>query len=384
MWSTCLFCHASLGSNEVVERFPIGRRLAFDSAKGRLWVVCRKCERWNLTPVEERWEAVEECERRFREARLRVSTDNIGVARLREGLELVRIGEPQRPELAAWRYGDQFGRRRRRHVALIGLGAATIGGIVIAGPVLGLLPSLGFPVWNGMSGGIQAINRARTIARVPLSPGIHAKLNQALLDHSAIVRDASGELKVVVRHRPLDPYNLVKAGVDFHPITAADLGRGEPDEGIFSRQRNRRALGLRRNEALQETTLTGEAARRTLGLLMPRANRQGAGRDDVNRAVDDLVQAGGAEGLLERVGSARKIGMAEHRLGSMPVSRRLALEMALHEDMERAALEGELEVLEEHWREAEEIAGIADNLLAPETPEAWLERKRREDDGDSP
>ena len=62
-----MFCQKPLGANEVIESFPVGRRLAFDSARGRLWVVCRKCERWNLTPLEERWEAVEDCERIFRD-----------------------------------------------------------------------------------------------------------------------------------------------------------------------------------------------------------------------------------------------------------------------------------------------------------------------------
>lgn len=62
----CLFCLQRLGNNEAIEHFPVGRRLAFDPAKGRLWVVCRKCERWNLTPLEERWEAIEECERAMR------------------------------------------------------------------------------------------------------------------------------------------------------------------------------------------------------------------------------------------------------------------------------------------------------------------------------
>src|SRR5215203_4578160 len=118
MYRTCLFCSSALGSNEAVEHFPVGRRLAFDAAKGRLWVVCRKCERWNLTPLEERWEAIEECERAFTDTRLRVSTGNIGLAKLREGLELVRIGSALRPEMAAWRYGDQFGRRRVRHIAI--------------------------------------------------------------------------------------------------------------------------------------------------------------------------------------------------------------------------------------------------------------------------
>ena len=116
MYTSCMFCQKPLGANEVVESFPTGRRLAFDAARGRLWVVCMKCERWNLTPLEERWEAVEDCERLFRDTRIRVSTDNIGLARHPEGLTLVRIGEPQRPEFAAWRYGDQFGRRRRRTI----------------------------------------------------------------------------------------------------------------------------------------------------------------------------------------------------------------------------------------------------------------------------
>ncbi|MCL4864678.1 MAG: hypothetical protein KJZ47_02215, partial [Gemmatimonadales bacterium] len=123
MFTTCIYCHQPLGQNEAIEEFPVGRRLAFDSAVGRLWVVCRNCERWNLSPIETRWEAIEECERAFSMTRMRVSTDNIGLARLPEGLELVRIGAPQRPEFAAWRYGDQFGRRRRR-AFLIGGGIA--------------------------------------------------------------------------------------------------------------------------------------------------------------------------------------------------------------------------------------------------------------------
>ena len=123
MFKTCMFCNRPLGTNEVIEHFPVGRRLAFDAERGRLWVVCRKFERWNLSPLEERWEAVEMCERLFRDTRVRVSTENVGLAKHPEGLELVRIGQPMRPEFAAWRYGDQFGRRRKG--ALLGTLAAT-------------------------------------------------------------------------------------------------------------------------------------------------------------------------------------------------------------------------------------------------------------------
>src|SRR5512144_837193 len=138
MYATCLFCNRPLGSNESIEQFPVGKRLAFDPAKGRLWVVCPSCERWNLTPLEERWEAIEQAEGLYRGTRLRAATDQIGLARLRDGMELVRIGEPLRPEFAAWRYGDQFGRRRRRQMLIAGAGIGALGALVIGGVTAGV------------------------------------------------------------------------------------------------------------------------------------------------------------------------------------------------------------------------------------------------------
>jgi hypothetical protein len=132
MYSTCIHCRKSLGANDAIESLPIGRRLAFDARKCRLWVVCRSCERWNLTPFDMRWEAIEQSERAFRDTRVRVSTDNIGLARLADGTELVRIGEPQRPEFAAWRYGDQFGRRRVKAIAT-GVGLTAAAGLLVSG-----------------------------------------------------------------------------------------------------------------------------------------------------------------------------------------------------------------------------------------------------------
>jgi AmiR/NasT family two-component response regulator len=55
----------------------------------------------------------------------------------------------------------------------------------------------------------------------------------------------------------------------------------------------------------------------------------------------------------------RRHGDAAARLAA---PRALALEMALHEVSERRALAGELAELEARWREAEEIARIADSL----------------------
>lgn len=152
MFSTCAYCHGALGANDVVEQFPVGRKLAFDSARGRLWVVCQRCTRWNLSPLEERWEAIDTCERLYRSTPLRASTDQIGLAKLREGLQLVRVGAPTRPEFAAWRYGEVFRKRRFATWALMGTSAAVMAGVyglkylnpALHGaiPVAGSLPTL--------------------------------------------------------------------------------------------------------------------------------------------------------------------------------------------------------------------------------------------------
>lgn len=142
MYASCVFCKGAFARNEAMESLQIGRRIAFDPEKGRIWVVCRKCERWNLVPLESRWESIEEAERHFRDTRLRVSTDQIGLARLKEGTELVRIGKPLRPEFAAWRYGDQFGRRRRKLLLLGGGAAIAAASVVTANLVTGFVSTL--------------------------------------------------------------------------------------------------------------------------------------------------------------------------------------------------------------------------------------------------
>ena len=153
----------------------MGRRLAFDSAKGRLWAVCPKCRRWNLTPIEERWEAIDECERLLHTTRTRVSTENIGVARHPEGLELVRIGEPRRPEFAAWRYGDQLGERKRKSainaaamLGCVGVGALFSPAILAAAPAVVLSPLLfGASAWMHL----RATFKRSSCSPTPVSRG---------------------------------------------------------------------------------------------------------------------------------------------------------------------------------------------------------------------
>jgi hypothetical protein len=338
MYSTCLFCHASLGTNEAIEHFPVGRRLAFDSAKGRLWVVCRTCERWNLSPLEERWEAIEECERRFHGTRMRASTDNIGLARLSEGVELVRIGPALRPEFAAWRYGDQFGRRRRRTMLQAGLGLTALGAVVAGGVAAGAgIGGFGWMIIRTAHLIIDGNPRA-VVGSVPGTDGTLIDVRRAHLKHT--------------RWR-------------------VDEKTGAPSL----------AIGFKRGLV----TLTGEEARRQAGILIVQANRRGGTRTQVQRAVERIQEAGSAEAVVASMATQRQpppVWKKENHshdaepFGMKP-ERRLAFEMALHEEQERRALQGELLALEQAWRDAEEIAKIADNLLVPDSHEEWL-RKHRE------
>ena len=329
MYQTCIFCNQPLGANEVVEAFPVGRRLAFDSAKGRLWAVCRKCERWNLTPLEERWEAVETCEKLFRGTRIRTSSENIGLARHPEGLELVRIGEPLRPEFAAWRYGDQFGRRRRRKMLYTtGLGAVAVGGWALGGTVGGLAGA------GGVSGILMYADmwiRHRRSIRFRPSDGRVRRMNR--------------ELALSTRIRP-----------------------AEDDVG-FELKTGTSVLNPRKQE-----WFTGDDARRAMNAILPSINQEGGDPKTVRAAVTRIGSHASPRQFVDTLVGLRaytRKGIPGH-VSRMPKPTRLALEMALHEEDERRALEGELWRLEQAWREAEEIAAIADDLLLPKRTRQFM------------
>ncbi len=345
MYSSCMFCNQSLGNNQVIEHFPIGRRLAFDSDKGRLWVVCRKCERWNLTPIEERWEAIDECERLFHGIRTRVSTENVGLARHKEGLELVRIGAPQRPEFAAWRYGDQFGRRRKKAI-IMGVGAgAVLGTVAIAGLTTGVLSGA---VMGQFGNFVNVYRNGRTLVKIREEDGKVLKLKQPHLDRIKII------------------------------------SAGESDEWIVELKRG--SLNRR---------WEGEDGLAMANRLIPAINRAGARKSVVQEAVREIEEAGHPMEFL-RLASLEGVDSKDNLwkrspsngtwrpvkdkhlglIGRLPAPSRMALEMALHEEQERRALQGELKGLEAAWKQAEEIAAISDGLLLPEGTEEFLEEHR--------
>lgn len=350
MFSTCLFCHGQLGKNEVVEHFPVGSRLAFDSARGRLWAVCPHCRRWNLSPLDDRWNAIDECERLFRATRARVSTDNIGLAPLPSGVDLIRIGEPLRPEFAAWRYGSQLQwRRRRAGIAAGVMGAAGVAAAAVAGPAVlaAAAPLMGqaligfmVPLW--VVPGMVAVDVAdhwqweRVALRVPSPQGRKLTVRVKHLWESAYYTD---------RHSDELALRLVHDG---------GVTRYEGNKALFAG-----------------------------GRLLARANWLGGATGLVQRAVRQIDDTGDADSFLHKTASrfsrfhGRRIMASYRRIGAMslvPVER-LALEMAVHEESERRALDGELARLAEEWKEAEEIAAIADDMFVTPTLDPWTKER---------
>src|SRR2546422_742656 len=146
MYTTCAFCNAKLDGDGGPSGLGVGRRIAFDEWRGRLWVICPKCARWNLTPLDDRLERIETVARAAREAKLLAATEQVALLRW-QVYDLVRVGKPPRIELAPWRYGERLrARRQERLKYVIPLTVAAVGLGVAANVAAG--GSLGVFVWN--------------------------------------------------------------------------------------------------------------------------------------------------------------------------------------------------------------------------------------------
>ena len=358
MFSTCLHCHASLGANEAIEHFPVGQRLAFDGERGRLWAVCPHCHQWNLAPIEERWEALEACEKAYRDATTRVSTDNIALARLKDGTDLVRIGQPLLPEFAAWRYGGQYLARYRRQLR-VGVSAQVVmatayGAKWIAGSALPIGALAGITVTTAvMQWGLLAAHARRLwLPRRVLHTAAHGPRAVTYGDAKATrVRiDEQGGVALGLASRPVVPAPTPLRRLGVHHLWTGG--------------------------ARTESWHGADEAPRLLASLLGASHLEPTfGRKQVDAAVDVLVEhvhrapmepGEAAVRLLTNpaLGIWRPGDFPNGRpLDSTPWQVRLAAEMALHEDDERRALAGELGALYARWEEAERIARIADAML---------------------
>jgi len=329
VFKACAFCNAPFDGDGGPSGLGVGRRLAFDEWRGRLWVVCSKCSRWNLTPLDDRLERIESVARAARDerggSRVVASTEQVALIRW-ERYDFVRVGKPLRVELATWRYGERLRTRQRERmkvvlpltVVAVGLGIAAN---VAAGGGLGVfvwnLHNVVDQVYIGMVG-----RRKVALSEPPICAhcGTLMQLRAKHVQHARVVPDAHAEVAVLL------------------------------------------SCPSCRREGAQ---LTGADAVQVLrqGLTYLNVTRSGRRRaEDAARVVD---QVGGADRLMHEVAKR------ELTLRSLRPERRLALEMAVDERAEVAELERQ-------WREAEEIAEIADGTLsASEQVEEELRRIKR-------
>ncbi|HEY4101866.1 MAG TPA: hypothetical protein VGM20_13410 [Gemmatimonadales bacterium] len=327
MYHTCLYCEADLGRNEVIEPLPVGSRLAFDAGRGRLWIICTSCVKWNLVPFDSRLEAIDCCERVFRDTRARFSTDHIGLASHRSGADLIRIGPALRPEFAAWRYGSML--RRRRRMPRAETDAAGVLNWVMTALWSGPFDSL--PFFQVTGGAVRAMHQ-HCVLRDPWTDQLVDVPFVALM-LASLSANSHGDWRLEVPYR---------SGAEHVGGAALPSIRDVPTLGLFA----------------------GAALLPTLGRVLPAIDHEAAARAQVAEATRLLETAGSEQRLLEYV-VGRPLRFATQRqyiLRDVPFEVRLALEMAAHEETERRAMEGELKLLERQWRDAEDLAAIADRL----------------------
>lgn len=286
-----------------------GHRLAYDLQKGRLWTVCPACSRWNLTPMEDRWETLEACERAVRDhGRVRLETPNLALITVGAG-ELIRVGGPPRTEFVDWRYGSRL-----------------------------------------TGGGIRPGFWARLLARLPEPPpegydpyrGVYGMVDQTPWLASPFL-DAASSLSYLFSQLPLAPRcpscrrPLAVRPWDFQRVTLVPEGAGVE---VLAR------CGFCDQEVAVPVREARPVLRLGLGLVTPPRIL----RSVAEVAAEELDRLGGPGGLLSALSRERSL------LGELGDETRAGILIALDEIAEAEALEAE-------WREAEELAAIADGEL---------------------
>ncbi len=353
MYTNCQNCRRSFGRNRTVTHMPVGRRLAYDAKCGRLWIVCRLCQQWNLTPLDVRWEAIEECESLFAAAEVQVAhrakSGTVGIAQVGD-VELLRLGDAPRDEIANARYGPRLLRRqvRRRRLATVAgvmLGALA-GGLILAASAEGSIGatayvgaiSLYFFYWFGTAAGRLRLVRFQREDRSSVWLTAHDLRTAAVPPHARHARELSTDL-------------------------ALRTGRGIER---FNR----------------------DAALAPLAAILPALNAEGADQETISAAVgmvdevEDAVKRNAKPPnlLVDSQGRAAWQRLlqgpkrADAELADRTLVERLALEMAVAEELERRALQKDAAGMTPRAESESEIAAIADDMFLPRGILDWIER----------
>lgn len=324
MFDHCLYCDHHFPANGVLEHVPLAGSVAYDPQRGRLWAICGRCGRWNLAPLGERVEALDELERLTHDrARLLFATANIAMLAV-GSFEYVRVGRPAAmAEEAWWRYGRGLMRDRRRLFRpIVAFGAAALGAASAAAAAFGHNRPVG------------PLESEPTPHEAVLRWGRFGELaweGRAICPHCGSVR----------RSLPfIDSGWLYLRTQEEQVIIGAPCNRCDPwtPEKLYRFQ-----------DGSADSVLRRSLAYRLVG---------GASEGRVLDAVRLIEAAGSGSALL------RRLAEVPRPIGKLDRTSAVALEIAANEHAERRTLRGDAFIAEFRWKQAERLAEIMDTELA--------------------
>jgi hypothetical protein len=321
----CLFCHSPFSDGWRFGGLPPAWRIAFDPGRGRIWVVCDSCYRWNLWPPEDQAGALSALDRVAADrGEILARTENITLLAVGEMI-LIRVGDATLHERAWWRYGREVLTREKAYRSTgARLSAYAYTALAAVAESVGL-GDRNFRVRfeEGMTAEVLRWRRfgwAAWFGRLKC-PSCGSFLRAARFDLSwwfCPMMDEKGKLALGVPCPRCDPWTPEKV---YH--------------------------------------LQGYEAESVLRRVLAYQNITGAGEKAVEEAVREMEAAGSPEDFMK---SSLRDGPFLREL-SFPQA--VALEISLNEGVERRALEVEARGLEFMWRREEELARIMDEELDP-------------------
>jgi hypothetical protein len=321
LYAHCLFCGEHFPPNPMFGPLPPGLQLAYDPARSRLWSICGRCRRWNLLPVEERYDAIDLLEHTVSgRAELIARSDNIALYRHDE-LQILRIGSALFLERTTWRYGSYAARVASATAEVRGERIATALG---AAQRLNTVPGLGRLTRN--------IDTDRALDLVRWS-----RFGSIAWDGRAPCRYCGSVLQEL--HYDISWWLYPRIDGD-RLVIGVPCTRCDPwtPEKVFD--------------------VTGEdghvALRRVLAYQLIGARKQRA----VREASQLLQRAGSADRLLQEMSTGR---MSLWRMGT---ERTFALAIALDHLAEKRLIDEQLRGYESEWRLEEDLARIIDDELS--------------------
>jgi hypothetical protein len=323
LYSSCLFCGHRFPSSPLFGSVPPGHQLAYDPVRNRLWSICVRCRRWNLVPVEERFDAIDLLERTVSgRADLVSSSDNIALYSY-EALQIIRIGGARLVERSSWRYGS-YGARAAAIASANRRSEAFAAAAVEVVERVGTVP--GLRLLNRHIDGGRALDMVRWSRFGRLAWAGSAPCSHCSSVLHALHFDVSWWL-----YPRIERSRLV-VGV---PCTRCDPWT---PANVFDLTGDDAHLVLRRVLAYQH-----------LG-----AGRQRA----VTHAAEIVQRAGTADRALHEISTGRS------SLWGLGLERRIALEIALDHLADTRASEARLDGFASEWRVENELAGIVDDELS--------------------